>query len=114
MITQGDEDDVVFLMPDTYDAESDEVTITIDMDDIDHFALWSPEDLTVTLQPYKQVETGLHRVSVILSDGDATKEYRLYIYVFPGVYEEEIEENEIFDPVSEEVGESDTQNSADE
>ena len=55
MITQGDEDEVVFKMPDTIDLESDEVSISIDMDDIDHFALWNPEDEVVTLLPYEQV-----------------------------------------------------------
>lgn len=114
MITQGDENEVVFQMPDTIDLESDDVSISIDMDDIDHFALWNPEDEQVTLLPYEQVEPGLYRVTVVLSDGDATKGYELYIYVFEGVYEEDIEEEEFFDPSSEDVEEPDTQKRADE
>lgn len=101
-------------MPDTIDLESDDVSISIDMDDIDHFALWNPEDEQVTLLPYEQVEPGLYRVTVVLSDGDATKGYELYIYVFEGVYEEDIEEEEFFDPSSEDVEEPDTQKRADE
>ena len=73
------------------------------MDDIDHFAEWNQEDQTVTLQPYKRMSWGLHRVSVILSDGEATNEYKLYIYVFEGVYEEDFEEGVIPEPESEEA-----------
>ena len=81
LLQQGDYTEFTFLMPDTYDDDNDDVEISIDMGNIDHFAQWDSADAIVTFALTDDVEPGLHRATVTLDDGSLTTEYFLYVYV---------------------------------
>ena len=74
-LTLDSSKEFVFTIPEAYDDDFEYVYIYIDMDNIDHFAVWNPDIGTVTFRIDTDVITGLHRAPVILSDGRLTSEY---------------------------------------
>ena len=90
-LTLGSSEEIVFTIPEAHDDDFEDVQISINMDNIDHFAVWNPDAGTVTFKLVTDVITGLHRTPVILSDGRLTNEYQLYIYISDGT-EEDIDE----------------------
>ena len=64
----GSLEEYVFVMPNAYDDDFEEVTISINMDNIDQFAVWDSEAKTVTFKLVEGVPIGLYRAKVTLDD----------------------------------------------
>ena len=91
VVTQGDQQ--VYQLPQAYDDEFDEVTVTVDTSSIFQFASWDAPSETLSLYPSSQVKSKLYRAKVTLDDGQLTTNYTLSILVEPSVVDEPEEES---------------------
>ena len=80
-VTQGEQ--LEHQLPQPYDDEFDEVTITVDLDGISQFASWDAPSEILTFSPTSEVESKLYRAKVTLDDGQLTTNYTLSIVVEP-------------------------------
>ena len=85
-VPQGEQVD--HQLPQPYDDEYDDVSITVDTDAIRSFASWDDSSNTLSLWPDGEVDATLYRAKVTLDDGRLTTNYTLTILVEPSLVDE--------------------------
>ena len=85
LLTIGQDEPVVYQLPEPQDEEGDNVEIIVDLNDMFTFGEYDEGSREVTLELIDDSDAaiGLHRAIITLDDGKLQKEYSLYAYVSP-------------------------------